>query len=105
MVRKTILLRGRFGNHRSASAKATARQALVLLHSRIRIGRRDVALNQRIIILSRLISRYADVGNARRHEFEFAGVSYPGALPEEKPLHRDHIDGADRAIAVDIRRG
>jgi hypothetical protein len=64
---------------------------------------RDVAEDQRVVILSRLVSNNSRIGSAHRIEFVLSSIGDPGRQGEEESLNGNDINCIDRAVGIHIR--
>ena len=65
---------------------------------------RDIAKNQRAIVLSGLISTDSGVGPIDRIELVFPDVGNSGGLSEEESLNRYHVNRVDAVNSIHIGR-
>ena len=65
---------------------------------------RDIAQNERLIILTALTRQKIRVGAARRNESVPSGIADPARDREEESLNSDDVNGVDPVRAIHVSR-
>ena len=64
--------------------------------------RNNIAENQRVVILTGLVSNNARIGAVRRTELVLSCIRGPGCQAEEESLNGNDVNGIDHGVAIHI---